>query len=139
MHLHAGQLAKDDVVVLVEVEHVDSCHLAGGAAGPGGAVEPHHLGEGAVGVLGGGPQVAAPGADVRLVGPAGEHGDQGAGESGQHEAAGRPGEEDPLPAELLEVDGEGPHAALGGVGVLLLGTRVRGCPLGPGARRERGL
>ena len=43
-YLHAGQLAEDDVVVLVQVEHVDGRHLLGRAAGPGGAVQPGHLG-----------------------------------------------------------------------------------------------
>ena len=42
-----------------------------------------------------------------------------------------PWEEDPLPAELLEVDGEGPHAALGGVRVVLLRAHSVCRPLRP--------
>ena len=39
LHLHVGQLALDHVLVGIKVEHVDGRHLAGGAAGTGGAVE----------------------------------------------------------------------------------------------------
>lgn len=97
IHLHLGQLAEDDVLVGVQVEHVDPAHLLRGAArvavglleevGP--RVGGHHDAEGAVA-----------GAEIGLV-------------------LGRV--DDPLPAELLlEVDGEGPEAAvlLRGVGRL---------------------
>ena len=43
---------------------------------------------------------------------------------------GLPREEHPVPAELVEVDGEGPHAALRGAWVVLLAAHPVGCPLG---------
>ena len=74
-------------------------------------------------------QLATPRADVCLVGPA---------TPGQHVqvCSDSPWEEHPVPAELLKVDGERPHAALSGSRVVLLAARpVRG-PLR--ARAPRG-
>ena len=90
LHLHLGQLAEDDVVVLVHVEQVDAGHLLRGAAG----------------------------AEVGLL-------DQVAVRVGRHDHAqaavarakvglvlGRVDDEGP-PVLLLEVDREGPEAAVG--------------------------
>ena len=102
-----------------------------------------HLREGAMRVFCGCSQLATPRADVCLVRPA---------TPGQHVqvCSDSPWEEHPVPAELLKVDGERPHAALSGSRVVLLAARpVRGplrarAPRGPTdvqlhVRRVRGL
>ena len=43
LHLNPDEVEHHRLNHLVEVEHVDGCHLTGGATGTGGAVKAGHL------------------------------------------------------------------------------------------------
>ena len=82
-----------------------------------------NLSEGAMRVFSRSAELAASRADVCLVRPATPR---------QHVqvCSDSPWEEHPVPAELLKVDGERPHAALGGARVVLLTASPVGSSLG---------
>ena len=98
VHHHGRDLSVDDLLLAVEVEHVDRRHLGGRAAGPRGAPWVGLVHQVCVWVLLQVQELALPRA---VVGPV---------------AFGR---DDPVPAELLEVDGERVAAAAGLRGLLV--------------------
>lgn len=111
VHHHVGDLAVDDLLVVIKVEHVDGGHLGGGAAGaygPSGVGFVHQVGVGVrlqVHVL------ALPGAVVGLVALRGNN---------------------PVPAEVLEVHRER-VAAAPGLGRVLFTVQTRVSPGSLGA------
>lgn len=90
VHHHGRDLPVDDLLLAVEVEHVDGGHLGGGAAGPRRAPGVGLVHQVCVRVLLQVQELTLPGA---VVGPV---------------ALGR---DDPVPSEVLKVDGEGVAAA----------------------------
>lgn len=87
---HGRDLSVDDLLLAVEVEHVYGRHLGGRAAGPGGAPRVGLVHQVRVRILLQVQELTLPGA---VVGPVAF------------------GSDDPVPAELLEVDGERVPAA----------------------------
>lgn len=98
IHHHARDLAVDNLLLVIEVEHVDGGHLGGGTAGPSRASWVSLLHQVGVWILLHEHVLALAGAVVGLV------------------AFRR---DDPVPAESLKVHGEGVPAAAGLTGVLI--------------------